>query len=358
MRTLYSRISKWFPIPSIMEMYYAAVHISSNNVVTYLEMKKNGNDLIPTASERISFTRKDEEDNEDLIKVLTSIQKKYKTEFIKATVQESKSYLFETEIPKVGEKDLYDAVAFTIEEKAPVALSEVVFGYRVTDISLPNNNVVSVGVVPERVVNGYIDIFQKSGMYPVSLKVEAQAVANAVVMLNSSCNHIVVSIKDNKTIIAIVQNGGVFLSATVEFNGMAFDSILEKNFSDLSKKERDEIKVSKNFFADASNEKVHMEFIDQAGLLKNYLNKYYIYWLTHKAKLDGVAERKLDSFIIVGDEVAIPGLLEYLNTQLKAKVEPANVWRNCFDIEKHIPNISYEDSFDYAEVIGLLIGKD
>jgi hypothetical protein len=50
--------------------------------------------------------------------------------------------------------------------------------------------------------------------------------------------------------------------------------------------------------------------------------------------------------------------MEYLNVQLKAKLEPANVWRNCFDIEKHIPNISYADSFDYAEVIGLLIGKD
>jgi hypothetical protein len=144
----------------------------------------------------------------------------------------------------------------------------------------------------------------------------------------------------------------------VDFYGVAFDKILEKHFPDTSPQDRMYTKMSKNFISDTSNEALHIEFIEQANLLRSFLNKYYIYWLTHKASKEGSEERKLDSFIIVGDEVGIPGLLDYLNSQLKAKVEAANVWRNCFETEKHIPEISYEASFDYAEVIGLLIGKD
>lgn len=358
MRTLYSRIARWFPIPRVMEMYYAAVHIAANNVVTYLEMKQTEAGLIPVAFERVSFKRQSEDDHEGLVQALTTLQKKYKTTFIKASIPESKSYLFETEVPKVAEKDLREAVAFTIEEKAPVSLAEVLFGYRVTDSSAPDIDVVSVGVVPEKIVLDYIDIYNRAGMRPVSMKVEAQAVANAVVPAHSTCNHIVVSIKDNKTIIAIVQNGGVFLSSTVEFGGMTFDAILEKYFPTQTPLERAYIKTSQNFITDASQSELHAAFVEQVSLLRNYMNKYYIYWLTHKATREGAHDHKLDSFIVVGDEVCIPGLIEYLNAQLKAKVEPAQVWRNCFDIEKHVPEIPYEQSFEYAEVIGLLIGKD
>jgi hypothetical protein len=170
MRTLYSRISKWFPIPRVMEMYYAAVHISSSNMITYLEMERRGDDLIPVAYERVAFRKQDEEDNLGLIQALTVLQRKYKTNYVKATIQESKSYLFETEVPKVGAKDLHEAVAFMIEEKAPVSLAEVVFGYRITDGSGADANVVSVGVVPEKVVNDYISIFSSAGMKPVSMR--------------------------------------------------------------------------------------------------------------------------------------------------------------------------------------------
>lgn len=358
MRTLYSRIARWFPIPRVMEMYYAAVHISANNVVSYLEMKQTSDSLIPVAFERVAFKRQSEDDQEGLVQVLTALQKKYKTVFIKATIPESKSYLFETEVPKVAEKDLREAVAFTIEEKAPVSLAEVLFGYRITDTGASDVNVVSVGVVPEKVVLDYVDVYNRAGMRPVSMKVEAQAVANAVVPANSTSNHVVISIKDNKTIIAIVQNGGVFLSSTVDFGGMTFDAILEKHFPTQTPQERAYMKISQNFISDASHSEVHAAFVEQVTLLRNYMNKYYIYWLTHKATKEGSHEHKLDSFIIVGDEVCIPGFVEYLNTQLKAKVEAADVWRNCFDLEKHVPEIPYEQSFEYAEVIGLLIGKD
>jgi Tfp pilus assembly PilM family ATPase len=339
-------------------MYYAAIHISSNNIVTYLEMKKKGEDLLPVAHERIHFVRVLEEDTADLIKVLSQLHEKHKVDFVKISVPESKSYLFEVEIPKVDDSELHDAVAFNIEEKAPVSLTDVVFGYRVINDTGPETESVSVSVVPEKLVSDYIQICSEAGMCPVSMKVEAQAVANAVIPKDAKGNYIIVSIKESKTIIAIVENGGVFLSATVDFRGLAFDLIIEKHFPDLKSEERKVIKMTKRFITDSDNEKVHMEFLEQVTLLKNYMNKYYIYWLTHKGAGGEVSSKTLDSFIIVGNTACIPGLIEYLNSQLKAPVAPGNVWTNCFKSDDYIPEIPYDESFEYAEAVGLLVGKD
>lgn len=354
MSQLYLKIAKFFPIPRILEMRYAGIHISSSNHITYLECVQKGNVLIPSHFERVSFERRDESDSVDLIKKLGELHSKYGTQFVKATVPEYKSYLFEAEIPKVEEKDTRDAVAYTIEDKAPVTLSEVVFGYRVTDDSKKDTINVSVGVVPKEVIQNYINIYEKAGMYPVTFKVEAQSVANAVVPLDSKEDLIIATIKGNKMIIAIVQNGGVFMSSTVEIGGDAFNSVLRKAYPTATKEEIEEMKYKENIIARGTTDEVSSGFLEQCSLFKNHINKYYIYWLTHKAALNEEG-KKLSRIIVVGRDSTIPGFIDYLKANLKVPVEVANVWVNCFDIEKYIPIVPYKDSFDYAESIGMLV---
>jgi hypothetical protein len=266
---------------------------------------------------------------------LKSLQKKYKTQFLKCSIPESKSYIYETTIANVAPGDEEDAVAFTIEERAPVSLADVVFDYRVT-CKTKQNKIVSVGVVPHEVVASNLDMFGKAGFKVLGLEVEAQAVANAVVAKGSKENVIIVTIKPEKTVIAIVENGGVFMSTTVEIGSKTFDAARSKQ---------------------GEGDETNGAFLEPCSLLKNYINKYYIYWLTHK---DATCEQKevLDRVIVVGKEAAVPGFIDYLKSNLKLRVEAANVWINCFDINKHVPEIPFAESFDYAEVIGLLASTD
>lgn len=355
MVNLYRTFSKWFPIPSIIKMKYAGVHISSNNKIIYLECESDRDRLIPTKAEIVSFERSTEDDVVDLIAKLKSLKNKYGTQFVKVTIPESKSYLFEVEIPKVEGGDLKEEVAFKIEEKAPVSLSDVVFGYKIIDESATDVLRVAVGVVPLSVINSYIDTFESAGFTPITFKVEAQAAVNAVIPRGNNENIMVVSIKDNKTIITLVQNGGVFLSTTVDTGGIAFDAVLKKEFPDLSDEQRMDKKYHINFISEKNNDQVQLGFLEISSLIKNQLNKYYIYWLTHKATVEG-EHKELDRIIIVGKESCMPGFVEYLKSNLKVKVEAGDVWTNCFDVNDYVPIIHKIDSFDYAESVGLLVG--
>jgi Tfp pilus assembly PilM family ATPase len=251
MNTFYSRIAKWFPIPKLMSMRHVGVHISSDDHITMLELVYRDGRIIPKAHERVVIPPSEEEDNKPLIQALTNLRKKYHLEFAKVSIPESKSYLFEAEVPKSeGENDhhnLHDSVAFTIEEKAPVSLADIVFGYKVIDENA-DSFTVCVGVVPQKIIEESIEMFSSAGITPLTFKIEAQAVANAVIPEYSKENTIIVSIKHSKTIIAIVQNGGVLMSTTVEFGGAIFDTLLEK--AGYTDKELRKEKFNQNFITE------------------------------------------------------------------------------------------------------------
>ena len=193
-----------------------------------------------------------------------------------------------------------------------MSLSEIIFDYTIMKEG-PNELAVSVGVVPEEIIQKSIDIYRKAGIVPLGFTIEAQAVAYAVIPRGSKENIIVVTLKRNKIIVALTGSRGVFVSATLD--------------------------------APAEFDK---------EVLKNQINKYYIYWLTHKANGGDVAE-KLDRIIIVGKRALSPGLVEFLSDALRVPVLAANVWENCLDTRRLVPGISREESFLYAEAIGLLI---
>lgn len=338
-----------------MAMRHAGVHVSSDNHVIMIMFREKGKNLLPVFHHRTSFEVPDDNYSGAVMKALSEAKKKYKVEFAKVSVSESKSYLFEAEIPKTDEANIRDMVAAMIEEKAPVSLPQVLFAYKVVD---ENDEVMRlcVGVVPKNLIEESIETFSKAGIAPLTFKIEAQAVANAVIPKDSRENSIVVSVKRHKTIIAIVKNGGVFMSTTVEFGGDIFDSILRKAGHDEEMVRY--LKFAENFITENHGDEVKSaitsSFIEQATLLRNYINKYYIYWLTHEATKDE-NHCEFGRIIMVGEEACMPGMIDFLKAGLKTKVEAGNVWTNCFDINTYIPEIPLHESFAFAEAIGLLI---
>ncbi len=350
-------ISRWFPIPKIIEMRYASIHISSDNHIMYMECRRKHNALLPKVFEKISFARTDDNDSADLILKLRSLRNKYKTEFIKATIPESKSYLFEAEIPRVADSDLYEAVAFIIEEKAPVTLSDIIFGFRIIDYSDPNKFTVSVSVVPRDVVNFYIDIFNTVGFIPVTFKVEVQAVVNAVVPIGNKTSVIIVSMKKNKMIISIVYNEGVLFATTVDVGGGIFDDVLVANYPNSTLEEIEKLKFTEDFISNKRDGAVQTGFLAHADRVREQINKYYIYSQTHKAA-GAPTESEPAKVIFIGKEACIPGLVDYLRSVLKIPVEQGDVWANLFNISNHMPDLTKPESYDFVETSGLLVDRD
>jgi len=93
---------------------------------------------------------------------------------------------------------------------------------------------------------------------------------------------------------------------------------------------------------------------DGFSILCDEIKKHYVYWHLHKD--DG--ERKkipIKKIILCGSESNINGLTEYLSVAMRHKVELANVWTNVLNTEKLIPEISFEESFNFAGALGMAL---
>jgi Tfp pilus assembly PilM family ATPase len=76
-------------------------------------------------------------------------------------------------------------------------------------------------------------------------------------------------------------------------------------------------------------------------------------WHEKKDQLGGFPA--IDTIYLCGGHSNLIGLDEYLSASLKLKVVQVNPWRNCFSLDKHIPQINKEVSMSYVTAIGLAL---
>lgn len=84
---------------------------------------------------------------------------------------------------------------------------------------------------------------------------------------------------------------------------------------------------------------------------KTVLKKVIIYWFTSKDQ--SLKTNKIENVILTGENMDSSELVNFLESNLSVNASIANVWKNCFDINTYVPQVSKKDSLKYAICIGL-----
>jgi len=248
---------------------------------------------------------------EEIVAILKELKKKYSLQFIKITLPEEKAFVFRTQIPAVSPEEIRGSVEFTIEENAPLSVSEVVFDYMVvpTKNSSEDGKIdVVVSVVPQKVVDSYLKLCSEAGLFVVSCELESQAIARCIVRKDDISSYLILNLERNKTGFYITTGGAVQFTSTMV--------ITPNNLSGLC----DEISK--------------------------------IYWHTHGDKKGNV---KISKILLSGEHAGHEGVREYIVSNLGIDVEVANVWENVFTLDTYVPDLSYKDSLSFAPAIGLAL---
>jgi len=317
----------FFPIPKFLEMQSVGIDIS-DQAIRFIEiahsesghqrfrLKSFGEKKIAEDVVTSGFINKPEE----VKKLLLEISKKHGFKFVNVSLPEEKGYLFKTELPNIEEKYFAENIEFRLEENVPIDAAKSVFDYR---LIRPRDNTrhteAVVTVVPSKVINVYSDLFQSASLSPVSYELETQAVAQAVIPVNETGTCLIVHVGDVRMGFGIICNGALQFTSTVNVGRTADSSGIDKRQS----------------------------------LLKDEIVKIKLYWQGHNEN-ENEAIKKV---IISGKAAATPGLKEYLANVAGCPVNLANVWTNVFSFSEQIPEISFEDSLDYAPAIGLAISR-
>lgn len=302
---------------------------------------------------------------DELLKILSELREEHGLSFVRASLPEEPGYIFTTNVPIVSADEIRSLLAFKLEEHVPIAPAEAIvdfdemIGCPEDDIHAPSGQkTVAVSVYPIAVAAEYTTLLREAGFKPVSLEVEAQGLARAVVPSKETCGCMAVDVGSVRSGITVVGGGAVRFTTTVEIGGDALTTAIQKAFPKASPEEIMAIKNTEGL-AHRADADVRRAFETMAQDLAEQIERYYMYWQTRKDTADKkLPEHRIKKIFLSGGYANIAGLPEYIERAVRVPVARANVWTNVLDIRKTIPPISYEDSLGYAPAIGLALRRD
>ncbi|MEX0672605.1 MAG: pilus assembly protein PilM [Candidatus Paceibacterota bacterium] len=345
----------FFPAPTFLQMPTAGLDIADGEI-RFIElredrgvlglqnygMQKIANDVIEEGSI---------EKKEELVAALTKIREENGLKFVRVSLPEEKSYVFHTTVPYAANPDeMRDAISFTIEENVPLSAENVVFDYNVIgrkSVKVSEDVDVAVSALPINVVEMYIDVIRSSGLRPMSLMVESQAIARSVVPKENPNSFLVINIDTETSVVYIVNNNTVhFTSAFPTKN--AGSSVLTSSTSitqegELVDNKEDSISEEDTFFSNAS------EILAE-------VKRVYDYW--HSRGIGSQKDNQVKKFLICGDHALDKQFQKKLAETFSVDVETANVWINAMTFDESVPEIPVDEALRYAAAIGLALPQN
>jgi type IV pilus assembly protein PilM len=320
-----------------------------SNTIYGLRLSKFGTIKIPSG---IVVSGKIQ-DEDKLVEILKDLKLKQNLNFVRVSLPEEQMYLFSISLPKMDEDSIFEAILLQIEEHVPLKATETIFDYEI--ISQNENTItLEVSAIGQSVIESYLSVFNKASLVPVSFELEAQAIARATVPSHEKGAFMIVDFGEARTGISICCDGKVLFTTTIDLGGITITNMIAKNFN-LTFDQAEEKKLNYGISASPNTEEILPTIISGLSVLRDELDKSFIYWQTHQAE-NGISNSKIDRIILCGGDSNLVGIADYLETSIKVKVEHANAWVNISDMKTYIPEMPLEESLSYVTVLGLALG--
>lgn len=257
----------------------------------------------------------------ELVPILKKLSLHYGIHYAHATLPEEKAYLFTTTIGWVPPLGLRDAVAFIIEENAPISLAESIFDFEIVRKDREAGEIkIAVSVLQKSVVNAYIELFESADIIPISFDIESQAVSRAVLHRTDKRPHLIINLSLNKTGFYVVEEEVVQFSTTLTYGVSEDDSY--PSLDDL----------------------------------KGEMHKVLTFWSARTDK-SGNPEKKIEKIILCGVGANKKDFVEKLISGCDIPAVLADVWLNTFSKRNHTTEIPFDESLGYASAIGLALPR-
>lgn len=319
------RFTDHFPVPDFLMLGTTGVTLSDRNA-KFAQFKKSSKGLelihfvdvpIPEGAITSGFIN----NTEEVKKALKYLNDHYHLPYVQATLPEERAYVFTTEINKVPYDELRDAVAFTIEENAPVSLDKSIFDFEVVGPTTGSMLKVAVTVVTYKGTALYTEVFESAGISPISFEIESQAIARAIIPEGDKRTHLIVNLTAGKSGLYIVEDEVVQFTSTIPFG----------------------------------TREVNGSYPDVHDL-KSEIRKVFAFWNT-RIDSAGIPSRKIEKIMFVGEDAYREDFIAEVMSDLSLEYSLANVWVNALSFEETVPYIPFKESLGCAAAIGLALPR-
>ncbi len=317
-----------FPVPEFLLLSTTSIVITDDDTkFVQLRRKIFGDGFELTHATKVPNTKGAVESGliispQELVPSLKKLATHYGIYYAHAILPEERAYLFTTTIGWVSPEGLRDAVAFIIEENAPIAIAESVFDFEVINEDKNAGEIkLAVSVVPKNIVNSYVGLFESAGITPISFELESQAIARAVIHREDKRPHLIINLSLKKTGFYVIEDSVVQFSTTPAY-GIS-ESGTYSNLNDL----------------------------------KAEMRKVLTFWNVRTDKL-GRTGRKIEKIVLCGSGASDEDFVKKLMEESNIEYLLSDVWLNTSSSREHVPEIPFSESLDYASAIGLVLSND
>lgn len=345
-----------FPVPRLITLRAGGVELSERAVKYLLlaparagkfRIQAYGSEPIPPGVVSGGEVR----DPQALAGVLRSVRHKLGTPFAHLSLPEQRGYVLQMSFPRTPDLSVRDAVAFSLEERVPLSAAETTFDCEELPLSAGNELAVNVTVFPKKTVESEYTAFTAAGFIPLSLEMESQATARAL-LAGTDTTAMIVDFGDTRTSVSVVDHGMVLYTTSLDIAGTSLESALQQSLG-VDEAEGDRLKNEEGIIAVRGGSKVAEALISTVSALRDEIERRFLYWQTRAVA--GKLGRPIREVVMVGGNANVRGLPEYLGQTLRVPVRLPNVWGEICDAENYVPPIPRNESFRYATVAGLAL---
>ena len=273
---------------------------------------------------------------------------------IVASLPEEKSFLRLIQLPKVKNEDVGNAVRWEIEANIPLPPDNLTYDYEVVEPlsgEVQHTDVV-VTAFPKSIVESYAKTMNNAGLTIAALELESQAIARALIDLNSPTSaKIIVDIGKNRTSFIAFAGTAIIFTSTIQLGGNTFEEYIAKALSIDAEKARElKEKIGLNR---SENKEVFQALTDALRTLVDELRQVIGYYQEHIEHLHGV-DQTIDEIVLVGGDANLFGIDTYIASALKISVRLADPFANIKKkFEASFPPMPKTQLLAFTTTIGL-----
>ncbi len=309
-------------------------------------------------------------DEKALIKIigelLSSVKgEKINTKYVVASLPEEKSFSQVIQMPKMAKEELKSAVPFEAENYIPLPADQVYLDFK--EINPVTNHLdhldVLVVAVEKVIADSYVLVLKKSGLIPVALEVETQAIARVLIKDETSLEPVVIVDFGGDSADFIVFSGySVRFTSSIPVSSQQITNKISKDLG-ISLKEAEHmkkkygissIKTKSNHRTKAVKKSLTPILEELVKEIQKYLDFYssqdFHEHFPDKPNKGG----KIEKIILSGGGVNLKGIDEFLQKKLGVAVGFGDPWINFSESAKNSTLLDLQkESLSFTTAFGL-----
>ena len=243
------------------------------------------------------------------------------TKRVACTVPTARTFSRPMKLPPMNDKDIAEAVRLEAEQYIPVPAANLYIDFDIARRDQQGIDLLMVAT-PKNIIDSHIKFLEGVGLEPVALEPTMNASARFFDLADPAHNQPAVLIDFGSTAIDLaVFDKTMFVNSTIDGgNGNMTELISQK--MEISAADAHKLKVQFGIGASDKQEAIKEALEPILNNLLREVGRIVRYYDEH----GGPEKRKIDQIVILGGGAMMPGLSQYLSTELKLPTRMLDPW--------------------------------